>query len=205
MKVEACKVGPIQTNCYIVESDGEVMVVDPGDELDRIVKAIGDRPVRAIVVTHAHWDHIGALSGLAHVTGAPVHASSDDARLIEGVSSQNGYDLDRGFGAPHVDVLVGDGDEIIVGSARFDVILTPGHSSGSICLYDANDKVLLSGDTLFAGGRFGRTDFEHGSQAQMVDTLRTRFAAIPDDVEVFPGHESSSIMGIERKLNPYLV
>lgn len=204
MKVDVCKVGPILTNCYIVESDGEALVIDPGDDLTRIVADIKARPVVEIVVTHAHWDHIGALSGLASVTGAPIAASAEDAKLIDGVSAQNGVDLDRGYGAPHVSVILHDGDEVRVGSDVFEVIVTPGHSKGSICLYCAAQGVLFSGDTLFSGGRFGRTDFENGSQEEMVRTLQEKFASIPDDVVVYPGHEGQTTMGRERTLNPYL-
>lgn len=204
MKIDTVKVGPILTNCYIVESDDEVMVIDPGDGLTQIVADIKARPVKVIVVTHAHWDHVGALSGLASVTGAPIAMSAEDAKLVDGVSSQEGIDLDRGYGAPHVDILLHDGDMVTVGSDTFEVIQTPGHSEGSICLYCAKEKALFSGDTLFAGGRFGRTDFEYGSQAQMVQTLQNKFADIPDDVVVYPGHEGKSTMGQERLLNPYL-
>lgn len=204
MNIEICKVGPILTNCYIVEDSGQVVVIDPGDDLTMIVADIHARPVEQIVVTHAHWDHIGALSGLASATGAPVAMSAADAALVDGVANQEGHDLDRGYGAPHVDRILHDGDEIALGSKVFTVIETPGHSEGSICLYCAEDGVLFSGDTLFSGGRFGRTDFEHGSMEKMVETLSTKFADIPDDVIVYPGHEGASTMGRERALNPYL-
>ena len=204
MNVETCKVGPILTNCYIVEDNGQVMVIDPGDDLTMIVADIHARPVEQIVVTHAHWDHVGALSGLADVTNAPVAMSAADAALVDGVANQEGHDLDRGHGAPHVDRILHDGDELVLGSKVFTVIETPGHSEGSICLYCAEDGVLFSGDTLFSGGRFGRTDFEHGSMEKMVETLSTTFVDIPDDVIVYPGHEGASTMGRERMLNPYL-
>ena len=204
MNVETCKVGPILTNCYIVEDNGQVMVIDPGDDLTMIVADIHARPVEQIVVTHAHWDHVGALSGLADVTNAPVAMSAADAALVDGVANQEGHDLDRGHGAPHVDRILHDGDELVLGSKVFTVIETPGHSEGSICLYCAEDGVLFSGDTLFSGGRFGRTDFEHGSMEKMVETLSTKFVDIPDDVIVYPGHEGASTMGRERMLNPYL-
>lgn len=204
MNVETCKVGPILTNCYIVEDGGKVLVIDPGDDLTMIVADIHARPVEQIVVTHAHWDHVGSLSGLADVTGAPVAMSAADAALVDGVANQDGHDLDRGHGAPHVDRILHDGDELTLGSKVFTVIETPGHSEGSICLYCAEDGVLFSGDTLFSGGRFGRTDFEHGSMEKMIETLSTKFVDIPDDVIVYPGHEGASTMGRERALNPYL-
>lgn len=204
MNVETCKVGPILTNCYIVEDGGKVLVIDPGDDLTMIVADIHARPVEQIVVTHAHWDHVGSLSGLADVTGAPVAMSAADAALVDGVANQDGHDLDRGYGVPHVDRILHDGDELTLGSKVFTVIETPGHSEGSICLYCAEDGVLFSGDTLFSGGRFGRTDFENGSMEKMIETLSTKFVDIPDDVIVYPGHEGASTMGRERALNPYL-
>ncbi len=204
MNVETCKVGPILTNCYIVEDEGEVLVIDPGDNLTLIVADIHARPVKEIVVTHGHWDHIGALSGLASVTGAPVAMAAADAALVDGVANQEGHDLDHGYGAPHVTRILHDGDEVTVGSKTFTVIETPGHSEGSICLYCPEEAVLFSGDTLFSGGRFGRTDFEHGSMDKMIETLSTKFVDIPDDVIVYPGHEGASTMGRERALNPYL-
>lgn len=152
------------------------------------------RPVEQIVVTHAHWDHIGALSGLGRGHGAPVAMSAVDAALVDGVTSQGGHDLDRGHGAPHVDRLLHDGDKVALGSSTFTVIETPGHSEGSICLYCADAGVLFSGDTLFSDGRFGRTDFEHGSMEKMLETLQRKFAHIPDDVIVYPGHEAATTM-----------
>lgn len=204
MNVETLQVGPIQTNCYIVEDAGETIVIDPGDDLAAIVAGLKGRPVKEVVATHFHWDHVGALSGLAKKTAATVSMSSADADLVDGTASMNGHDLDRGNGAPHVDRRLADGDEVRVGSASLTVIETPGHSRGSICLYCKEHGILFSGDTLFSGGRYGRTDFEGGSMQDMQDTLETCFLGIPDDVVVLPGHEGSSTMGRERALNPYL-
>lgn len=204
MNIETCVVGPIAENCYIVEDAGEVIVIDPGDDLTRIVAELKGRPVREIVCTHGHWDHVGALSGLEGVTGAPGAMSTTDAPRVDGVSAMDGRDIARGAGAPHVDRMLADGDEVKVGDAVFTVIETPGHTPGSICLYCADKGVLFTGDTVFAGGRFGRTDFEGGSMDALVDSLGTRFVEIPGGVVVYPGHEMSSTMGRERMLNPYL-
>ena len=204
MKIESCTVGPIMTNCYIVEDGGEAIVIDPGDNLTRIVGALKARPVREIILTHYHWDHVSELSGLKEATGAPAAMSAADAARIEGVSRIDGHDIDRGHGAPHIDRYLADGDEVRVGECVFEVIETPGHSPGSICLYCEPEKVLFAGDTLFSGGRFGRTDFADGSMEAMKKTLGAKFANVPDDVAVYSGHERSSTMGRERKLNPYL-
>lgn len=204
MNVDYVKVGPIQTNCYIVEDEGEVMVIDPGDNLTRIVAELKGRPVKQIVLTHFHWDHVTALSGLEEVTGAPAAMSAVDARFVDGVTNQEGRDIAQGHGAPHIDRMLHDGDDIQLGSKTFKVIETPGHSHGSICLYCEDEGVLFTGDTIFAGGRYGRTDFEESSPEEMMESLQTRFVDIPDDVVVLPGHESFSNMGTERALNPYL-
>lgn len=204
MKLSVCKVSPILTNCYMVEDEGEVIVIDPGDDLTQIVAELKGRPVKEIILTHFHWDHVSALSGLEEVTGAPAAMSSIDARFVDGVSNQGGHDIARGHGAPHIDWLLEDGDEVQVGSKTFKVIATPGHSHGSICLYCEDEGVLFTGDTVFAGGRYGRTDFEQSSPEEMLETLQTKFVDIPDEVRVLPGHEQASMMGIERQMNPYL-
>lgn len=204
MKIESCVVGPIRTNCYLVEDEGELVVIDPGDELTRIVADIKVRPVKEIACTHFHWDHLCALSGLKDATGAPAAISQADAAYVEGLSNMDGHDLDRGHGAPRFERMLHDGDEVTVGGSVFTVIETPGHSEGSICLYCPEQRVLFAGDTLFSKGRFGRTDLPGGSMDAMVETLSTKFVGIPDDVVVHPGHEASSTMGLERVLNPYL-
>lgn len=204
MDISICKVGPILTNCYIIEDDGETIVIDPGDNLTQIVAELKGRLVKEIVLTHFHWDHVTALSGLEEVTGAPAAMSETDARFVDGVSNQEGRDITQGHGAPHINRMLHEGDEVTVGSKTFKVIETPGHSHGSICLYCEDEGVLFTGDTIFAGGRFGRTDFEESSPEEMMETLQTKFVEISDEVRVFPGHEQSSVMGIERQLNPYL-
>lgn len=204
MKIESCAVGPIRTNCYLVEDDGELIVIDPGDDLTRIVADIKARPVKEIVCTHFHWDHLGALSGLKDVTGASAAIGQADAAYVEGVSNMEGHDLDHGYGAPRFERTLRDGDTVTVGGSTFTVIETPGHSAGSICLYCPEQGVLFAGDTLFSKGRFGRTDFPGGSMDAMIQTLGSKFAGIPDDVIVYSGHEGSSTMGVERALNPYL-
>lgn len=204
MNIDYIKVGPIQTNCYIIEDEGEVMVIDPGDNLTQIVAELKGRPVKQIVLTHFHWDHVTALSGLEEVTGAPAIMSAVDAPFVDGVANQEGRDIAQGHGAPHIDKTLNDGDEIRLGSKTFKVIASPGHSHGSICLYCEEDGVLFTGDTIFAGGRYGRTDFDQSSPEEMLESLQTKFIDIPDDVKVFPGHESFSTMGTERALNPYL-
>lgn len=211
MHVTKVVVGPIDENCYIVEHGGECIVFDPGDQLRRIVTEIRGVPVKAIVATHRHWDHVGVLEGLARETGAPVLASEKDAdAIINGEAPlMRMYDEGEHVSLPrHVDRRLVDGDTIELGDRTLRVIETPGHTVGSICLYCEGDGkepgILVAGDTLFYGGRFGRTDLETGSERDMVNTLRTKFVDIPDNTLVLTGHERTSTMEAERKWNPYL-
>ncbi|MGN0037951.1 MAG: MBL fold metallo-hydrolase [Coriobacteriales bacterium] len=211
MNISVVKVGPIQTNCYIVSSGGQCLVIDPGAQPQRILTELrGAKPV-AIVLTHNHWDHTGAVPALVRATGAPVMAHRLDAPGVFGLED-NGYvprelvedhrrALEEGMTCSR---LLETGDAVELGGLRFEVLHTPGHTPGSICLYCAQEKALFAGDTLFAGGRFGRTDFEGGSMEAMVSSLGSAFAAVPDDVAVYSGHEKSSTMAAERALNPYL-
>ncbi len=204
MNVDICVVGPIQTNCYIVEDGGEVLVIDPGDNATRIIAELAGRTVKEIILTHYHWDHVSALSELQQKTGAPAAMSALDATKLDGATHVSGYDIDRGYGAPHIDRLLHDGDEVQVGPSVFKVIETPGHTPGSICLYCEEEGVLFAGDTLFSGGRFGRTDFVDGDKHAMVDTLKNKFTGVSGATLVYSGHESASTMKVERSLNPYL-
>ena len=208
--VEYMIMGVLANNVYIV-SDGEgTMVVDPSCSADKILAALGERKLDAIVLTHSHFDHTGAAAELREATGAPVIASAIDAPLIEEPCDE---DLStRGVPCP-VDRTVAHGDVVEVGNMKWKVIATPGHTKGGICLYldperPANPAaapgnhpkglpVLLSGDTLFAG-TIGRTDFKGGSMADMRASLK-KLAALPDDTAVLPGHNNLTTIGAERR------
>lgn len=211
MNISVVKVGPIQTNCYIVASAGRCLVIDPGAQPQRILAELRGAKVEAIVLTHRHWDHTGAVPALVRATGAPVMAHRLDADGVFGLED-NGY-VPRELVEDHARALeegmacsrqLEAGELIELGELAFEVLHTPGHTPGSICLYCAQEKALFAGDTLFAGGRFGRTDFEGGSMDAMVRSLGSAFAGVPDEVRVYPGHEKSSSMAVERALNPYL-
>ena len=202
MKVETVVVGPIETNCYLVEDAGELMVVDPGAQPQRILKALRGRPVKLIVLTHSHWDHIDGLTALVQESNAPVFAGAKDADDIENPPKSTLLRL-HAYGHPHVNRRLVEGDEVALGSAVFKVLETPGHTPGSICLYCAEEGVLLSGDTVFCGGRFGRTDFAKGDPQAMQRSLRKISDIVADGTRIYCGHESSTTMERERRLNPY--
>ena len=204
MKLTNLVVGPIQTNCYIAEDAGETIVIDPGDDADKILEVLDGRPVKEIVLTHCHFDHVSALSALEEATWAPAAMSAVDAPRVDGQSVDGGHDIARGHGAPHIDRLLHEGDEVSVGECTFSVIETPGHTPGSICLYCASEGVLFAGDTLFAHGGYGRTDFEGGSFHDIVASMRDKLSGLPDDTIVFSGHGPRSTMRYEKHVNEYL-
>ncbi len=204
MKISNVVVGPIHTNCYLIESDGEAVIVDPGDELEQIMNMLGGRVLKAIWITHGHWDHVSALAGLQAKTGAEVVMSAHDSGRVDGVSFVEGHDIARGFPPAHVDARVSQGDKLTVGSCTFEVLTTPGHSVDSVCYYCEQEGVLFSGDTLFSEGRYGRTDFRDGNFDDIVLSMRTKLSVLPDETEVLCGHGQSTTIGTERLLNPYL-
>lgn len=198
MKIENMILGPLANNVYLIEGPEGVVVVDPSCEAPRIVEALGERPVAAIVLTHAHWDHVGAAKALRDATGAPVVASSVDAPVIAG---EQAYLTDSEFEPCPVDVVVEDGQRVELGGLPWQVLVTPGHTPGSMCLYytgeGADDRpVLVAGDTLFRGAH-GRTDFKGGSQKDMIESLR-RLAQLPDETLVLPGHNELTTIGTEK-------
>jgi glyoxylase-like metal-dependent hydrolase (beta-lactamase superfamily II) len=187
-------------NCYFIGEtpDAEhVIVVDPGAQARKILKALAKRKVDYIVLTHCHYDHTGALPTLARKTGAKVVAHRFDADAIFD-RHISGAPLPRvGFKPPSVAWAVEEGDVIPVGTAQLKVIHTPGHTIGSMCLYDEEGHILIAGDTLFYGA-IGRTDLPTGDATQQCEGLK-KLAQLPDETVVHPGHEEDTTIGRERQ------
>jgi glyoxylase-like metal-dependent hydrolase (beta-lactamase superfamily II) len=209
-------VGMLQCNCSIIGDPvtREALVIDPGDEVGRILDLLGRHKltVKAIVSTHAHIDHVGGLSKLHQYTGAPVMMHRDDVPLYQGMDVQAAF---LGVLTPEltgIDQLIKEGDMLQWGSLEAQVIHTPGHTPGSISLFLPQDagKIrvatpqLFAGDTLFAGS-VGRTDLWGGSMEQMMDSLRSKVMELPDETIVHPGHGRRTTIGEERQSNPFLV
>jgi hydroxyacylglutathione hydrolase len=207
-------VGLLQCNCSIVGDPvtREALVIDPGDEVTRILELIGRHrfTVKAIVSTHAHIDHVGGLSKMHQYTGAPIMMHHDDVSLYHGMDAQAAF---LGIAPPEIgeiDQFLREGDTLQWGSLAAQVMHTPGHSPGSISLYlppDASKTVapqLFAGDTLFAGS-IGRTDLWGGSMEQIMDSLRSKLMQLADDTVVHPGHGARTTIGTERESNPFLV
>lgn len=201
MRVRRLTLGLLDTNCWVVDDDagGPALVVDPADDAPLIIELLGGAPVAAVVLTHGHFDHIGAVREIVAATGAPLLVHPAEAGSI---TSAEGC-LARMFGldisAPSPDGLLAEGDPIVAGALSLRVLHTPGHSPGSTCLL--GDGHLFSGDTLLAGS-IGRTDFAGGDIAAMRHSI-ARLAELHDEVRVHPGHGPETTIGRERRVNPF--
>jgi glyoxylase-like metal-dependent hydrolase (beta-lactamase superfamily II) len=200
-------VGPLQCNCSVIgdETTREAMVIDPGDDIDGILAIIEAEKlqVKQIVITHAHIDHVGGAMKLRAETGAPILLNQNDYALLRLLDVQASW---LGMQPPEKVEIEGDlkqGEKLSAGSLSADVIHTPGHTEGSVCLYFPAEKLLIAGDTLFARS-IGRTDLPGGSFEKIIRSLRDRVLALPDDTLVIPGHGPRTTIGEEREENPFL-
>src|SRR5581483_10970446 len=200
-------VGPLQCNCSIIgdESTHEGMVIDPGDQIEEILAIINQHGLRIkqIVITHAHIDHVGGAMKLRAATGAPIVLNQNDYELLKMVDMQANWIGMQTPGKVDIDHSVGQSDSITAGSLNATVLHTPGHTEGSICLYFPAEKILVAGDTLFAGS-IGRTDLPGGSMKKIRQSLFNIVLALPDETTVVPGHGPLTTIGQERETNPFL-
>src|SRR5215831_4711889 len=204
---EILPVGMLQCNCSVFgdEATREGLVVDPGDDIDRvleIVKRHGLR-VKAIVITHAHIDHIGGAQKLKQGTGAPVYMNANDAELQKMMDVQAAWLGIQTPEAVEIDVAANDGDRLAIGPAEFLVLHTPGHTPGSISLWIPSENRLVAGDTLFRDS-IGRTDLPGGDYRQILSSIHTKLMPLPEDAVVICGHGPSTTIGRERRFNPFL-
>jgi glyoxylase-like metal-dependent hydrolase (beta-lactamase superfamily II) len=204
---ETFAVGLLGCNCSILgdERSGEAIVVDPGYDIPRIVAMLAKHRliVKKILVTHAHIDHIASAKELKAITGAPILYSHEDLPLVAMMDQQAAM-----FGLPiptvsPPDHSPADGEIVGVGDIHGNVLFTPGHSEGSLCLYMPDEHLVLAGDTLFAGG-VGRTDFPGGNTAKLLTSIHDRLLTLPDETVVVPGHGALTTIGAERQTNPFL-
>ncbi len=207
MILETFPVGPLRCNCTILgdEVTSEALVVDPGDNIPEILSRLQKHglTLRQIVVTHAHIDHVGGAAQLRKLTGAPVVMNQQDLGLLGMMEMQAGW---LGVATPQVappDASAEDGLAIGLTTLPAQVLHTPGHTPGSICLLFPDQHLLLAGDTLFAGS-IGRTDLPGGDGQQILRSLRGRLLVLPDATRVLPGHGPETTIGEERQSNPFL-
>ncbi|MBS7640458.1 MAG: MBL fold metallo-hydrolase [Candidatus Bathyarchaeia archaeon] len=211
MRIISLVVGPISTNCYIVacERSGEAIVIDPGfnrSDEGVVLEKIHDLKlsVKCIVNTHGHVDHISGNMKLKRETGASIMIHTYDADMLVDPIRNGSIMMGLNVVSPPPDIMLQDGDEIKVGELRVKVLHTPGHTPGSISLYIEEERVVFTGDTLFAGS-IGRTDFPGSSYEKIMLSIRERLLSLPDDTRVYPGHGPWTTIGIERRENPFLL
>jgi len=205
---EVLPVGFLQCNCHVVgdPETREAVVIDPGDEPDAILATLRrhNLTVKAILITHAHPDHVGGAAKLKAATGAPVWMHPDDRWLLENVAMQCAA---FGFPAPPavaMDAALKPGDDIRWGAnLRVQVLHTPGHTPGSSCLYLPDHKILFAGDTLFAGS-IGRTDLWGGSYDAILRSIHAQLLPLDPETVVYPGHGPHTTLAEEKETNPFL-
>ncbi len=206
MILKALTVGFIATNCYIVGSDTtrKAMVIDPGADSRDILKAVNADAlsVSLIVITHSHFDHIGAVKAIKDATGAKFAVGAGAEKSSPGAFIKLVAAMSGGSARiPEPDLFLSDGDKIDIDDLHFEVLFTPGHSPDEISLY--GHGILFSGDTLFNAG-IGRTDFPGCSYEQLEHSIQTRLYTLPDQTIVYPGHGPETTIGREKRGNPFI-
>ncbi|KXG78206.1 putative metallo-hydrolase [Fervidicola ferrireducens] len=204
MLLKRLQVGPLASNCYILADDHKnAVVIDPGAEPHTILKEIEDQNLKVewIILTHGHVDHIGAVEEVKNSTGAKVAIHEKDAKMLVSSQENLSFYMGHSIAQPPADKELKGMEVINVGELTLEIIWTPGHTPGSICIKAG--KLLFTGDTLFAGS-IGRTDFPGGSYEEIINSIKTKLLILDEDVRVLPGHGSESTIGVEKATNPFL-
>jgi glyoxylase-like metal-dependent hydrolase (beta-lactamase superfamily II) len=207
MNIQSWTVGPFAENPYLLAcaETGQAVFVDPGDDAPRLIAAIKAAGVRlqAILLTHAHLDHVAALTEMREATGAPVYLHPADNRLLAQAPAYWAA-FDRRIDPIHpADHPLAHGERVTFGKCELIVLHTPGHTPGSVCFHAPADQKLIAGDTLFLRS-VGRTDLPGGDMPTLIEAIRTRLWVLPDETEVYPGHGQTTSIGVERRHNPFV-
>ncbi|NLJ95922.1 MAG: MBL fold metallo-hydrolase [Clostridiales bacterium] len=204
--IKTLVLGGYQANCYLVRSNDtkDVVVIDPGNQVEKIKDYLtkNDLECKRILLTHGHFDHIGAASQLRALTGAKIYIHEKDGPLLRdpnlNVSAYAG-DGDISFEA---DELLKDDEEFVEAGLSWQVMHTPGHTSGGVCYYLKDEGEIFTGDTIFYES-VGRSDFPTGNQQTLIDTISNKLMILDDSIELYPGHGRPTTIGHERKYNPF--
>jgi hydroxyacylglutathione hydrolase len=207
MDVRMFTVGPVQENCYLIrrEERGDALIVDPGEEAPKLLAAIDALGVElaGILLTHTHFDHVGAVAPVAEATGAEVWVPEIEKGVLADIMSfvpWPGFGPFESYDAEHT--LAG-GERLELAGFEIDVIFTPGHSPGHVTFSLPEERAVLSGDVLFQQS-VGRTDLPGGDWPTLLESIRTLVEALPEDTTVYPGHMGVTSLGAERSTNPFL-
>jgi hydroxyacylglutathione hydrolase len=203
MRARGFTVGPLQENCWVIEEGARAIVVDPGDEAERLIEELEGLTVDAILLTHTHFDHVGAVAALARHTGAPVFCPATEVFILQEI---NAY-VFPGYGPyePYdPEETIEGGEHLTLGDLEIDVLFTPGHSPGHVSFSIPDHQLLLSGDVLFQGS-IGRTDLPGGDPERLMESIAMLLDTLSDDTRVLPGHMGVTTLGRERHTNPFLL
>jgi hydroxyacylglutathione hydrolase len=207
MEARWLTVGPVQENTWIARRDGAdtALLIDPGDEPDTIKRALNELAVQveAILITHCHFDHVGAVAEMARYTQAPVYCPAGEVFILEDINSYVRFPGLGPFESYSPEKTVSGGDVLDIAGFTIDVISTPGHSPDHVTYSLADEKAIFSGDVLFQGS-IGRTDLPGADHATLMRSIATLFATLPEDTGVLPGHMDPTTLGRERATNPFL-
>ena len=207
LDVQMLTVGPVAENCFLVRPQGgeKLLVVDPGEEAERILAAVeqSGAEVEAILVTHCHFDHIGAVAPVAAATGAPVYCPQIEVPVLADIMSYVPYPGFGPFDSYEADHAVSGGETLELAGLELDVVFTPGHSPGHVTYAVRGEDALFSGDVLFQGS-VGRVDLPGGDGPTLLASIGALLDAYPEGTAVHPGHMGVTTLGAERASNPFL-
>ena len=200
-------VGPVQENCYFARREGatQAIVVDPGEEAEMLVGVVEELglEIAAILLTHTHFDHVGAVAPLARATGAPVYCPELERMVLADINAYIPYAGIGPYESYEADHLVKGGETLQLAGFDIDVIFTPGHSPGHVVYSIAEESALFGGDVLFASS-IGRTDLPGGDHPTLMRSIAHLLETLPDETQVLPGHMGVTTLGAERAENPFL-
>jgi hydroxyacylglutathione hydrolase len=207
MDAQMFTVGPVAENCFLFRADGSdrALIVDPGDEAPKILNAVDELgvTVEGILLTHTHFDHIGAVAPVAKATGAPVWCPEIEKPVLADINSFVPWPGFGPFEDYEADHTVAGGEKLKLAGLEIDVIFTPGHSPGHVAYSVPAEQALFSGDVLFQGS-VGRTDLPGGDWPTLLESIRTLVEGHPPETTVHPGHMGQTTLGAERQSNPFL-
>lgn len=205
LSIQLLTVGPLQENCYLLTDTQtqQAVLVDPGDEAERLLSALGNFNLAAVWLTHAHFDHIGALSEVHRRFPVPVYLHANDRELFDHAAQSAAF-----FGLTLEQpvlgtVSIGHGQTLTLGAHEATCLFTPGHAPGHMAFYLLEQGVVIAGDALFQGS-IGRTDLPGGDHALLLASIRRELLTLPDETRVLPGHGPETTVGAERRANPFL-